>query len=168
LEVEPKVDRNGVIRAKILSEVSEIDTAQSSTIGGPALLKRSTESEFNVKQGETIVLSGLLKRNKSTSIDKLPVLGDIPILGALFRSKRFQNDETELVVFVTPTATDRNTETQQVNMENANKRLQNDFPKPSEGKQPEASPKVEPVNGTGADDIGPQALLAPIRRYQSE
>lgn len=125
LDIEPKIDPNGVIRAKIISEVSDIDPAIS-TVSGPALRTRKTESEFNVQDGETIVLSGLLSRDKSTSIDKLPFLGDIPILGALFRSKRFQNNETELVVFVTPTASQKHSAQQQQDMDNANKRLLND------------------------------------------
>lgn len=107
LEIEPRVDHNGVIRAKILSEVSDIDTSIP-TISGPALRSRKTETEFNVMTGGTIVLSGLLRRDVSTSIDKVPFLGNIPVLGALFRSKRFQNNETELVVFVTPVAVDKN------------------------------------------------------------
>lgn len=107
LEIEPRVDHNGVIRAKILSEVSDIDTSIP-TISGPALRTRKTETEFNVMTGGTIVLSGLLRRDVSTSIDKVPFLGNIPVLGALFRSKRFQNNETELVVFVTPVAVDKN------------------------------------------------------------
>jgi len=105
LDIEPKVGRNGVIRAEIDSEVSSLDSSVSS-IGGPALLTRRTKTEFNVRTGETIVLSGLLQRTTGTDIDKVPLLGDIPVLGALFRSKRFQNKETELVVFVTPTIVD--------------------------------------------------------------
>lgn len=105
LDIEPKVGRNGVIRAVIDSEVSSID-ASITAASGPALLTRKTKTEFNVRNGETIVLAGLLQRNSSTDIDKVPLLGDIPILGALFRSKRFQNKETELVVFVTPTIVD--------------------------------------------------------------
>ncbi|WP_233410749.1 type II and III secretion system protein family protein [Rugamonas violacea] len=105
LDIEPKVGRNGVIRAVIESEVSSID-ASLSTASGPALLTRRTKTEFNVHQGETIVLSGLLQRNSSSDIDKVPFLGDLPVLGALFRSKRFQNKETELVVFVTPSIVD--------------------------------------------------------------
>lgn len=105
LEITPRVDRNGVIRAAIVTEVSSIDSSIS-TVGGPALLTRRTETEFNVREGESMVLSGLLQRESSTSVDKVPVLGDIPVLGALFRSKRYQNKETELVVFVTPTLVD--------------------------------------------------------------
>lgn len=123
LDIEPRVDHNGVIRAKILSEVSDIDTSIS-TISGPALRTRKTETEFNVMEGGTIVLSGLLKRDASTSLDKVPFLGDIPVLGTLFRSKRFQNNETELVVFVTPVAVDRNTFAQEESMAQAAARLQ--------------------------------------------
>ncbi len=105
LEVEPKVGRNGVIRAIIDAEVSALDPSVT-TAGGPALLSRKTKTEFNVRTGETIVLSGLLQRDNTNSVDKVPFLGDIPVLGALFRSKRFQNKETELVVFVTPNVVD--------------------------------------------------------------
>lgn len=118
LEIEPRVDANGVIRAKILSEVSDIDTSVP-TVSGPALRTRRTETEFNVQAGGTIVLSGLLKRDVSTSIDKVPFLGDVPVLGALFRSKRFQNNETELVVFVTPIAVDANTSSGLARMDRA-------------------------------------------------
>lgn len=124
LDIEPRVDHNGVIRAKIMSEVSDIDTSIN-TIGGPALRTRKTETEFNVMEGGTIVLSGLLRRNTSTSLEKVPFLGDIPVLGALFRSKRFQNNETELVVFVTPVAVDNNTLAQEASMAQANTRLEN-------------------------------------------
>lgn len=123
LDIEPRVDHNGVIRAKIMSEVSDIDTSITTT-GGPALRTRKTETEFNVMDGGTIVLSGLLKRDVSTSIDKVPFLGDIPVLGALFRSKRFQNNETELVVFVTPIAVDRHSPDLETRMSKAASRLE--------------------------------------------
>lgn len=105
LNITPRVDSNGVVRAVIESEVSEIDLSVS-TPAGPALSTRQTNTEFNVSNGDTLVLSGLISRHSGTSVDKVPLLGDIPVLGALFRSTRFQNDETELVVFVTPTVVD--------------------------------------------------------------
>ncbi len=122
LEIEPRVDHNGVIRARIMSEVSDIDTSIPTT-GGPALRTRRTETEFNVMEGGTIVLSGLLRRDVGTSVDKVPFLGDIPVLGALFRSKRFQNNETELVVFVTPVAVDKNSLALEASMARAAARL---------------------------------------------
>ncbi len=105
LDVEPKIGRDGIIRAVIDSEVSSIDPSVS-TANGPALLTRKTKTEFNARSGETIVLSGLLQRNVSNDIDKVPFLGNLPVFGPLFRSKRYQNKETELVVFVTPTIVD--------------------------------------------------------------
>lgn len=102
LEIEPRVDREGNIRAAIHTEVSSIDHSVA-TLAGPGLLSNQTSTEFDLRSGETIVLSGMLQRLSADAVDKVPFLGDIPILGALFRSKRYQNRETELVFFVTPT-----------------------------------------------------------------
>lgn len=108
LNITPQVDRHGTIRADVYTELSQIDPSVS-TIAGPGLLTRSTQATFNVRSGETVVLSGLIQRESSQAVDKVPLLGDIPILGALFRSKRFQNRETELVIFLTPTVVDSRT-----------------------------------------------------------
>ncbi|MBB4842630.1 pilus assembly protein CpaC [Paucibacter oligotrophus] len=105
LDILPRVDRSGMIRATIDTEFSQID-GSISTPNGPALLTRKTNTEFNVRAGETIVLSGLIQRDVSNSVEKVPFLGDIPVLGALFRSTRYQNKETELVIFVTPRLVD--------------------------------------------------------------
>ena len=59
-----------------------------------------------MKDGETLILSGLVDRSVGESIEKFPVLGDIPVLGALFRSTDWNNELTELVIFVTPTVFD--------------------------------------------------------------
>ncbi|MGZ5172025.1 MAG: type II and III secretion system protein family protein [Burkholderiales bacterium] len=142
LDIEPRVARSGAIRAVIDSEVSSIDTSVSST-NGPALLTRRTKTEFNVKPGETIVLSGLLQRNSNTDIEALPFLGNIPILGALFRSKHFQNKETELVVFVTPHLVDSHTPALIDRIERANERLQQNL-----GNAPYLSNPLQPGRGT--------------------
>jgi len=123
LEISPRVDHNGVIRARIMSEVSDLDLSVMGA-AGPALRTRKTETEFNVMEGGTIVLSGLLSRDVNASIDKVPFLGDIPVLGSLFRSRRFQNNETELVVFVTPYAVDKHTLEQAERMLLARQRLE--------------------------------------------
>ncbi len=130
LDILPKVDRNGVIRATIEAEVSKID-ASISTAAGPGLQTRKTKTEFNVVAGDTIVLAGMLQSDNSTSIDKVPLLGDVPILGALFRSKRFENKETELVVFVTPTLVDSHSPTLIERVERTTDQLKNNL-----GKQP--------------------------------
>ena len=109
LKITPRMGQNSVIRAAIETEVSGIDSSVT-TAGGPALLSRQTNTEFNVHAGETIVLSGLLQREVHEDVNKVPFLGDIPILGALFRSTNYQNKETELVVFITPTLADSKSE----------------------------------------------------------
>jgi pilus assembly protein CpaC len=152
LQIAPKVDRNGIIRATIEAEVSSID-ASVSTISGPALLTRRTETEFNVKSGETIVLSGLLQRSSSTDIDKVPLLGDIPVLGALFRSKRFQNKETELVVFVTPSVIDSRSPGLVDRIERTTERLQQQF-----GRQPYLSNPLQPGHDPAKTDTKPAGL----------
>ena len=124
------MDDNGVIRARIMSEVSDLDLSVMGD-AGPALRTRKTETEFNVMQGGTIVLSGLLTRDVNAAIDKVPFLGDIPVLGALFRSRRFQNNETELVVFVTPHAVDKHTLEQAETLLRAQQRMA-DVPRATE------------------------------------
>lgn len=138
LDIEPRVARSGSIRAVIDSEVSSIDSSVSTT-SGPALLTRRTRTEFNVKPGETIVLAGLLQRTNSTDIEGVPYIANIPILGALFRSKRFQNKETELVVLVTPHLVDSGTPALKDRIERVNERLEQNL-----GKQPHLSNPLQP------------------------
>ncbi|OVZ54288.1 secretion protein [Pigmentiphaga sp. NML080357] len=108
LEIAPRVDAGGTVRSVIDVEVSAVDPSVAAT-GGPALKVRRTSTEFNVRSGETLVLSGFLSREQSEDLDGLPGLSRLPILGPLFGSRRFQRRETELAIFVTPTVvTQRN------------------------------------------------------------
>jgi pilus assembly protein CpaC len=77
-----------------------ISTSQTITI--PALTVRRAETSVELGSGESFALAGLLQHTSEQDISKIPLLGDIPILGALFRSNRFQRSETELVIIVTP------------------------------------------------------------------
>jgi len=101
LNIRPFADEEGNIYAKILTEISQIDSAVT-VLGAPGILTRRTETEMNVAAGQTIVLSGLLSAESSEDINKVPGLGDIPYIGTLFRSKKYRNQKTELVIFVTP------------------------------------------------------------------
>ncbi|MGC2523785.1 MAG: type II and III secretion system protein family protein, partial [Stellaceae bacterium] len=90
---------------RVRPEVSQLDFADAVTISGslvPALTVDSAETTVELASGQSFALAGLLMHNTSQDISKVPWLGDIPILGALFRSNKFQNKETELVVIVTP------------------------------------------------------------------
>ena len=156
LDIQPRVDRNGVIRALVDSEVSAIDPSIV-TVAGPALSTRKTSTEFNLRAGETLVLSGLVSRRTSVNIDKVPLLGDIPVLGALFRSKRFQNDETELVVFVTPTVVDSRSRGLVDRVEQTTEKLQRDFARPP----PFLSDPIQP----GSDPSTPGTPPPPVGRH---
>lgn len=101
LRITPSVERSGAVRSRIEVEVSSIDPAVSVPTG-PSLKTRRTATEFNVRSGQTLALAGFLSRDLASNVDEVPGLGGLPILGALFRSKRFQRNETELVVLVTP------------------------------------------------------------------
>ncbi len=107
LSVAPQADTRGNISAKISTEVSVLDPANA-VDGNPAFKTRGTTTDVNMKDGETLVISGLTNSEISRSLDKVKWLGDLPILGKLFRSKFFQTKKTELVIFVTPTIIDVN------------------------------------------------------------
>jgi pilus assembly protein CpaC len=151
LDIQPRVDSSGNVRATIETEVSNLDQSISTPFG-PGLLTRKTSTEFNVRSGETIVLSGLIQRETSTNIDKVPGLGDIPIIGALFRSKKFQNRETELVVFVTPTLIDPTSPGVAGRVQKTQERLDERL-----GQRPYLSEPLQP----GADLARPDRSAAP-------
>ncbi|MGI4795630.1 MAG: type II and III secretion system protein family protein [Janthinobacterium lividum] len=103
----PTVLSSGMISMKVNPEVSEISTAGSVVIPGsnggtvPALISRRANTTVQLASGQSFAIGGLIQNNTQNNISKVPWLGDIPILGALFRSTRFQRDETELVIVVT-------------------------------------------------------------------
>lgn len=107
LNVEPTVDRDNNVRAKVDTELSAID--RSVAINNiPGLITRSTSADVVLSSDETLVMSGLLDQQASKDISGLKFLSEIPILGALFRSKSFQDRKSELVIFLTPTVFDTN------------------------------------------------------------
>lgn len=101
LDIEPVMDRNNNISCKIRAAVSSID--RSVVVNGvPGLRRRETTSTITARPGETIIISGLVNTADTRNADKVPGLGDIPILGRLFRSDDFQQKRTEMVMMVTP------------------------------------------------------------------
>lgn len=102
LHIAPVVNSSGDIATDIQTEISKIDPTIN-VLGYPGFLTRRAETQMNVHVGDTIVISGLVDSNASKTFDKVPGLGDIPVLGALFRSRNFQRNRTDLVMFITPT-----------------------------------------------------------------
>ena len=99
--IEPVIGENGAITAKVSTELSQIDPAVT-VAGIPGFLTRMTSTEINVRPGEIVALSGLVNSELSNAIDKVPGLGNIPVLGRLFRSDSFRNKRTELIVLLEP------------------------------------------------------------------
>jgi pilus assembly protein CpaC len=105
LAFTPVVLGDGRISMRVRPEVSEISSAGSVTLNGfvvPALTTRRAETTVELGSGQSFMLAGLLQNRNNNSIQKAPFLGDLPILGALFRSTSYQRNETELVIIVTP------------------------------------------------------------------
>ena len=105
LAFTPIVLADGRISMRVRPEVSELSDAGSVNLGGykiPALTTRRAETTVELGSGQSFMIGGLLKNSHSNSVQKAPFLGDLPILGALFRSTSFQKDETELVIIITP------------------------------------------------------------------
>lgn len=106
LNIRPTADRNGNIQTEIQAEVSEVDTSVSVSIGGstsiPGFITRKVKTNVTVRHGETIVLSGVFSHDEQKFVSKLPGLGNIPIIGELFKNRAFDSNKRELVIFVTP------------------------------------------------------------------
>jgi len=106
LRFTPTVMSADQINLKLQTEVSSIDDSRSFALGGglliPSINTRRMGSTIEMGDGQSFAIAGLLENNLVESIRQFPWLGDIPILGALFRSNSFNREETELVVVVTP------------------------------------------------------------------
>jgi pilus assembly protein CpaC len=104
LNFTPTVVSEGFLHLKLQTEVSDIDASRSVTLGGftvPGLISRQSETTVRLADGQSFAIAGLLSDKVRSQIDKVPILGDIPILGALFRSVSYQRDESELLVVIT-------------------------------------------------------------------
>ena len=105
LRFTPTLTGGGFIHLKVVPEVSSLDFGNAVTLEGfrvPALKTRRTETEVELRDGQTFAISGLLDRNMDETLRRVPGIGDIPILGYLFRSQAYQKNNTELVVMITP------------------------------------------------------------------
>ncbi len=109
VDFTPTVNADGSIRLKVSPEVSTLDYSNAVTISGftiPALSTRRAETEVEIRDGESFVVSGLLDHRTTDSLSKIPGIGDIPILGQLFKSKSLNRSIVELVVIVTASIVD--------------------------------------------------------------
>jgi len=101
LTIKPIIDQNDNISANVSTEVSAVDPSVA-VDDIPGFLTRKTSADIYLKAEDTLVISGLLNQQASKGDSRIKYLGDIPVLGALFKSKSFRDNKSELVIFVTP------------------------------------------------------------------
>ncbi|MFH1262851.1 MAG: pilus assembly protein N-terminal domain-containing protein [Pseudomonadota bacterium] len=101
LQVKATVDRSRHVSMEIESKISDVDYSKA-VQGFPAFLEHNVKTSADLNLGETVVLGGLIENRSSKNVSKIPFFGHIPILGELFKSRQFQNNESEFLVFLTP------------------------------------------------------------------
>jgi pilus assembly protein CpaC len=101
----PTVLSRGVINLRVEPSVSELDFANAVTVQGtvvPSLIVRDARTTVELRDGQSFAIAGLLQNRNLKNLQQVPWIGSVPVLGALFRSSAYQQDETDLVVIVTP------------------------------------------------------------------
>lgn len=110
LKIKPTLKEGGDISLGVNTDVTDVDASgqfapppgASGNASLPAFTKRNIQTQLYLKNGQSMVIGGLIKNNNKNNIAKFPFLGDVPILGLLWRSKDFQENQTELVIILTP------------------------------------------------------------------
>jgi pilus assembly protein CpaC len=105
LDFTPTVLNNGIINLQLNPSVTEVNTANSLNINGttvPSLTERKAHTAVELRDGQSFAIAGLLQAESSQTINQLPWIGNVPVLGALFRSTDFQKSQTDLVIIVSP------------------------------------------------------------------
>jgi general secretion pathway protein D len=105
LDVVPHINPDGLVIMDVAPEISALTGTTvpiSETVTAPVFAKRSAQSRVSIRDGQTIVIGGLMEDRKTSSVQKVPLIGDIPIVGALFRRNQTTISKTELLIFLTP------------------------------------------------------------------
>lgn len=105
LKFKPVVVQGDLIQLTLNTAVSELDTTQTITVGNtvvPAFSRREAQTVVEMRDGQSMAIAGLLQDNFIDAVQQVPWIGDVPILGALFRSSNYRREQSELVVIVTP------------------------------------------------------------------
>jgi general secretion pathway protein D len=104
LEVTPRVNAGGMVVLELIQEVNDVAATTTSNIQSPTITQRKIDTRVAIQSGETLVLGGLIRENKSQDSQGLPGIRHVPVLGWLFGSSGTNVRRTELVVLITPTA----------------------------------------------------------------
>jgi general secretion pathway protein D len=103
MEITPHISRGGLVRLEIDSEFSKlIEDVSTSSTDTPTTAKRQAQTVVSMNSGSTIVIGGLMRDDKTTIVKKIPLIGDLPLVGGLFRFQKDQLQKTNLLIFITP------------------------------------------------------------------
>jgi len=117
LSVTPRVSDSGRVVLEIEQEVSDVVATTSSTLNSPTIRQRKIKTTVAVNDGDSLALGGLIQQSDTVAKDQVPVLGDVPVLGTLFRNKDNTIKRTELMIFIHPTVVRNETEARAVTEE---------------------------------------------------
>ena len=166
LRVKPQISENGTIKMQVYQEVSNVDAKSVGSKDGLITNKRSIETNVLVDDGSIVVLGGLLQDDTSTSQEKVPGLGDLPIFGNLFKSEARSRKKTNLMVFLRPVVVRDGAATEALSMGRYDQmRLnQQGFQPTATGPLPVNGSAVLPPMGAGATSPATPATAAPQSR----
>jgi general secretion pathway protein D len=102
LKIKPRVNAGGLVLLKIEQDANQAVATTTSSLNSPTIQQRKINSSIAVKNGETIVLGGLIREDSSDGLTGMPILSDIPVIGSLFGTTSKNKDKTELVILITP------------------------------------------------------------------
>jgi pilus assembly protein CpaC len=175
LAYTPTVLSDGRISLRVRPEVSQIDNANAVTVGGtrvPGITTRRAETTLELGSGQSMMIGGLLSNSHGNNIDKTPFLGDLPIIGSLFRSTNFQRNETELVIIITPYLVKPVSDPAQIALPHDGYRAPSDAARillgevGSGGNGPRPVPTMIPGGPPPAPTIGAAATVPPVPQRQ--
>jgi len=154
LSITPRVNSSGLVNLQIQQEVSSPLPPTGTGIQSPSIQKRSIATQVVVQDGETIALGGIIQESRTLSKNRVPLLGDIPYVGALFGHTSLSSQRTELIVLLTPTVIRDSFEARRATNEfrdklkDLKKLLQQDEANKDQASQPEEPPQAEPTPGS--------------------
>jgi general secretion pathway protein D len=117
LSITPRINSSGLVNLQIQQEVSSPLAPSASGIQSPSIQKRSISPQVVVQDGETLALGGIIQESKTLSKNRVPLLGDIPYVGALFGNTSTSSQRTELIVLLTPTVIRNSSEAERATTE---------------------------------------------------
>ncbi len=125
LKITPHITASGEIRLKVYEKVEDVVGYANADQTAPITSKREARTTVDVKDGQTLVIGGLIKKKRLTTVEKVPVLGNIPVIGNLFKKTGHQIEKTNLLVFITPRVVRNVSEENQLTLSKINEYREN-------------------------------------------